>query len=632
MKRLLLLCLSAILLLSACNETDGAKKETTKSTTSAATTSATTTTAEPEPEIPEIEYTMLDGKTAVNDEKNLIDCEIDIPSDFQYPIIYLYKDKILVCEYAHNGGETDTKINMAMISLVDGEVLCRNSYESENFITFLVTNEYLSIFDYDIGEIKILDDNFEVTKTYKTGDSNSGDIFMTDTPGVIYSIRNDSGLFKVDLETGESEEIIRSPKIELSYSDDNYIYLQYIPDDSSMFENVVLDRKSGTLSPNTLERSAYYIRRFGDFFIYEKNFDYTHTYFNYNGVEKKIATEDSVIRTTKNSQNFTLSQNSQYKTDYVRLYSPDGKYISGFTNPLDGVYLDTEFQYSEEYGGYFIISNDMNGAQLYFWDISVETEGEDIVFEDVVPEVEYAAVVPDYIRKKINRIESTYGVDIKVFDECDSEVACYDLVFSNDEYEVSSFLDILESCMAKYPDGFFQQIKYGNVGEIEIQIVFDIVSKDDIMDAAAFVTVDDDKQVVVFDALCFEYEVYHEFTHVIDNFLTFKTKISDEMVFNEEDWSALNPAGFVYAESGNNSDLDYLYNYYYYGNEDYFAMEYGCANSMEDRATLMGSVMSEYSIADCTSPQLVAKKNYWSQCIRDGFDTTGWPEKTLWEK
>ena len=31
-------------------------------------------------------------------------------------------------------------------------------------------------------------------------------------------------------------------------------------------------------------------------------------------------------------------------------------------------------------------------------------------------------------------------------------------------------------------------------------------------------------------------------------------------------------------------------------------------------------------------PGLVGKLRYYSQCIRDCFDTTGWPEVTVWEE
>jgi hypothetical protein len=50
----------------------------------------------------------------------------------------------------------------------------------------------------------------------------------------------------------------------------------------------------------------------------------------------------------------------------------------------------------------------------------------------------------------------------------------------------------------------------------------------------------------------------------------------------------------------------------------------------EDRATLMAMAMYEPAGFD-GNPGMIEKMRYYAECIRDCFDTTGWPETTIWE-
>ena len=98
--------------------------------------------------------------------------------------------------------------------------------------------------------------------------------------------------------------------------------------------------------------------------------------------------------------------------------------------------------------------------------------------------------------------------------------------------------------------------------------------------------------------------------------------------YSEEGWAALNPKGFQYCQSY----TDVPDSYYYDGNEDYFIDIYSRTFPSEDRARVMEYAMIGAEFCFDTYPGLVEKLRYYSECIRDGFDTTGWPEVTKWEE
>ena len=54
----------------------------------------------------------------------------------------------------------------------------------------------------------------------------------------------------------------------------------------------------------------------------------------------------------------------------------------------------------------------------------------------------------------------------------------------------------------------------------------------------------------------------------------------------------------------------------------------------EDRARVLENAMAgwDWYFRDGQHAPLREKLTYYAACIRDAFDTTGWPDVTLWEK
>ena len=64
-----------------------------------------------------------------------------------------------------------------------------------------------------------------------------------------------------------------------------------------------------------------------------------------------------------------------------------------------------------------------------------------------------------------------------------------------------------------------------------------------------------------------------------------------------------------------------------------FVDTYSTIRPTEDRARVLEYAMVDYGLytfEGCAT--LIAKLDYYSRCIRDAFDTTGWPDMVLWEQ
>ena len=88
---------------------------------------------------------------------------------------------------------------------------------------------------------------------------------------------------------------------------------------------------------------------------------------------------------------------------------------------------------------------------------------------------------------------------------------------------------------------------------------------------------------------------------------------------------SLQPEGFQYAMSYVDA-LESLTDL------NYFVSDYSTTYPTEDRADLMEAAMSDDSWAFEAGSGCRAKMQFYADCIRDCFDTTGWPEITAWEQ
>jgi len=207
---------------------------------------------------------------------------------------------------------------------------------------------------------------------------------------------------------------------------------------------------------------------------------------------------------------------------------------------------------------------------------------------------------------------------------------------SLDEDFLSTGLDLLEQVLSDYPEGFLAQLRYGSCRQIEISLVGHLTPKDlpeganGFTSFVAFVEEHDGKTVMVLDVtygLSLKQHIYHEFSHIIDARLEFEARYREDALFSEDAWAAFNPDGFDYQWDYHTVDDSIWWD----GYDDWFIDSYSRTFPTEDRARSLEYAMFGHHYPFAEEGPLRDKLTYYAACIRDGFDTEGWPEVTLWE-
>jgi len=316
------------------------------------------------------------------------------------------------------------------------------------------------------------------------------------------------------------------------------------------------------------------------------------------------------------------------------LYNRDGQHISSAA--LDGLisYPMAEPVWYEEYGGYVFTLIDESGQdQLLFWDAAHAGEGESLKLTTAEEALALPAgsSLPEEYYARAQALSEKYGIRILIGDQCDTDFNERTAMRREIAADVDLALNELEAALSAYPEGFIDQLKFESYTEIEIQLLGEILDKfnNDLLNG--FVEYHNGKFVMGLDArgpeIAFKplrQTFHHEISHIVDYKLEMEAAFVDNG-YSDAQWRKFNPEGFIYkrdSDSGINMYQDY---------PDCFIDAYSATASSEDRARIL-----EYaSFNDWTrfenSQILKDKLAYYTQCIRRGFDTTGWPEKTIWE-
>jgi hypothetical protein len=114
----------------------------------------------------------------------------------------------------------------------------------------------------------------------------------------------------------------------------------------------------------------------------------------------------------------------------------------------------------------------------------------------------------------------------------------------------------------------------------------------------------------------------------IDKKLEWDARIREDSLFSQEAWQALQPEGFAFAMSYTDIPREHLA----FADSGYFLTDYGMTFPTEDRADVLSAAMAQEDWAFEPGSGLRAKLEFYAACIRDCFDTTGWPEVTKWEE
>lgn len=328
-------------------------------------------------------------------------------------------------------------------------------------------------------------------------------------------------------------------------------------------------------------------------------------------------------------QGIVLSQNGEA----LYLFDREGRFIAGCRLGQEGYATGgTELIWSDALDGYLMLARDWEGtsAKLLFWAPRDGAFHEDLVLTPVDLTLSAEAEL-ELLRQRADVLGQSLGLVIRIGTDCQTDYQDFNAVLLTDPDYVAYQLRILERALAAYPEGFFQQLCYDSYAYIDIHLIGELTAKPHYGTGdryGGFVQPQEDHYLMVIDGMSAgENTYYHEFSHIIDDYLAWNSWQREDALFSEERWLSLNPEDFEYTwDYAREQELTQAW-------ERYFIDTYSTINSTEDRARILEYGMMEYTQWMFEEkPEALEKLRYYSVCIRDAFDTTGWPEQLLWEQ
>ena len=220
-----------------------------------------------------------------------------------------------------------------------------------------------------------------------------------------------------------------------------------------------------------------------------------------------------------------------------------------------------------------------------------------------------------------NQIQNKYSIKIAYKDEMDYySMNGYTRQIIEDN-EINKYLIEIDKALAKYPEGFFKEMKNFNM-PATIYLVKSISGNvSGVTDAHIKTNI----IIMIEPSLLFEYVLHHEIMHYIDSYISVKGyPIDINKSMNE-----VNPDGFIYGDESN----DYVYNFTEVKNA-YFVSKYGKTNYLEDRAVIFAELMFRTYTKDCYAKNtpINKKANFISSQIKEHFSILKSTEKYYWDR
>jgi len=554
-----------------------------------------------------------------------------VESGLMQTLLYFEND-FLLCNSNQDG------FYMKRISADTGEELASNTFPDVVMANIQVFGDTIALTDWFDGKVLILDENLQELNRYKVPcEYNS--IYISPDAAKAYSFLPEDGLQITTLATGETEICLENT-VNLYVSDifKTTVTFSYTDLNSQIDMYGAIDLETGEFLEFPFEGSffnlcvanntwfATQVGTLDSHFV--GNHDFLKTF--------KLGNETGHFTMNPDTGHLLMTSYNEMGFDKLTIYDTNGMFLSECKNTLEGTVVQGRPFWSEVDGGYYFIMIDPAGKDmLMFWDINTDCSGENLPFQDYKEEVLPEGAVSKELYARARELSETYGIKIRIAEQIFDEYTEYKVETCVDEKMISNALDEVEKVLQAYPEGFFKQLLYGSIRTVELHLA-GTIEMNDIPDDpgngftsfAGFASPNDGYSLIVLDIYSsVDSNLHHELFHLIDSKLTFDAQLRPESNYSEENWMKLNPQGFEYA-----NQLYNLPDSFYTGEfDEWFTGSYGRTNSKEDRATIMEYAgIGEHNMF-ILAPYRQAKLEYLINCMRDAFDTTGWPEVTIWE-
>lgn len=530
---------------------------------------------------------------------------------------------------------------LTLLSLQTGEVLQEKIFTGMELPNVQVCGDKIAVIDWAYGDVTLLDGTFEVLADYETWTSYCA-VYLDEAVANIYCFTQ-NGVKVMNTESGKTTMLLEEAMmLYASTKCGNTVTVTYTDVNTQMRESAVVDLENGTAEKIPFEGAVHSVEYNEGIWLAGVTEEEGIYYLGRADRPKEFSVQGQNYATmtlVANPLRLMKTTYDDYGRTTLTLYSLDGKYLSQTKLPERISSVIYEPIWSEADGGYFLTAIDNTGKDmLLFWDMSVPTVGEDITLISAYEEETIDSEVSKNLLERAEKLGEEYGIEVLIGDQTEESYGIYNMAREINEAYIAEGLDALESALKKYPDGFMRQLLYGDQKKMEFHLTGAFTLKEypdgEVNGFTSYIGLAQEaagKNIVVVDitmAGSIEQTLHHEIMHVIDNKLRFDANLRADALYSEESWNAYNPEEFSYVEDKFHLPKS-IYND---GYEKYFIDIYSRTTANEDRARIMEYAMMDADWAFSNADGRFKKLEYLCDCIRDAFDTEGWPKQTEWEK
>lgn len=256
---------------------------------------------------------------------------------------------------------------------------------------------------------------------------------------------------------------------------------------------------------------------------------------------------------------------------------------------------------------------------LYRWEIGSLPTGDSAIYTAPNrPDEARLALCKAYAEK----IGAHYGITVLIGEEAAGD-SPWDYSFEAEVLPpvLEEALTVLDEALSHYPEAILAGTRE-HFDSLTLSLVRTISgSKETSVDTAAGVQYLRNREAHVALAIGpgLRRSVYHEFYHVMETHLLGTTTAFDR-------WDRLNPAGFAYGQTGQNTDQLLT------GERRAFIDRYSMKYPKEDRARILEYAMEPENEALFQSPILQTKLQTLCEAIREAYGLKKSPDNYLWEQ
>ena len=525
------------------------------------------------------------------------------------------------------GEEGSAGASVALISLQTGETLHHRALPDFDMGGVQLCDGGPAVYDWISGTVLFLDETLQIVHRVDTGHT-SGALAVSPDGERVYCVTAETGIRVLDRQGQETGVLLEhAAGLYGAENSGKAMSLTYTDRNTQLQVSAVLDLEQGAVLNNPFE-GVYYGTEYADALWLAAPYGEQGKYLIGRGERPYCfypeAKYTSAQLLTEPVRLLVKSYGMDGSTT-MQLYAPDGAYLSQCT--VQGSQAGAAW--SERDGGYFLTVTDETGHDmLLFWDLSVPTGGTDLKLEPNFTQQPETGAVSQSLYDRASALGQQYGVQIRIAEQLAEEYGEFSAWPETDEATVTAGLDALEEALAALPANLIPQLPYGTVRTLEIHLTGGVYKTEQPAQVSGFDSFNGFTHttatvtVIALDIARpgqLKQVFFHELGHAIDNKLAFDAKLREDALYNEQAWMALNPEGFVYAETYDEMPMSYFSD----GYEAWFLDLYSRTFAREDRARVL-----EYTFLGSDwifgTAQRQAKRDYLLQCMADCFDTTGW--------